>query len=242
MSNNKKTKMTKSLTLILVFALASAFALHADVSKAAHITFDSSEQVELDLFINGNPGDVELYVIVGDVNGDDPDLVYFEFHNESNDYCSIEGIYFDDGSLLSISSIENHPSDPPTEDWTTLFTQGASPPDLPGGNTLNPPFVTTAGFLADSEAPVPTNGVEPGEWIEIIFRMQDGRTFDDVIAGLNSDPESEDSLRIGVHVIGLGESDLSFSAVNPEPATLVLLAMAAGMAVFFRKSPSRNIK
>ncbi len=161
--------MTKILTAILILAAAFAFALHTDVSKAAPIAFDSSERVELDLFINGDPGDVELYVNVGDIAGDNPDLVYFEFRNDSNVYCSIHAIYFDDGTLLG----------PPTviDGDGTQFSLWASPGVLPAGDTLVPPFVVTEGFLADSDPPVSHNGVEPGEWLRIAFSLQIDQHF-----------------------------------------------------------------
>ncbi len=223
----EKLKMIKTLTTILTFVFALAFALHADVSKATPI--DPAEaRVELDVFI-GDPGDVELYVLV---RADDADaqLVYFEFRNESNDYCSIEGIYFHDGSLLGIPTVVSGPG--------TAFSQGATPGHLPGGNQFSPPFITHAEFLADSDAPPPDNGVEPvmsgdKEWVQIIFGLEGTKTVADVIDELDLG-----SLRIGVHVIGFDDG-ASYSGVNPEPATLILLAAAAGMAVFFRKSPPR---
>ena len=198
------------------------------VSKAAFI-HPPEARVELDVFI-GDPGDVELYVLV---RADDTDeqLVYFEFRNESNDYCSIEGIYFHDGSLLGIPAVVSGPG--------TAFSQGADPGHLPGSNQFSPPFITHAEFLADSDPPsIPDNGVEPvtsgdKEWVQIIFGLEGTQTVADVIDELNLG-----SLRIGVHVIAF-EDGSSYSGVNPEPATLMLLAAAAGMAVFFRKNPPR---
>ncbi len=218
----EELKMVKTLTPMLTFVFALAFVLPTGVSKAAFI-HPPEASVELDVFI-GDPGDVELYVLV---RADDTDeqLVYFEFRNESNEYCSIEGIYFQDGSLLGIPTVVSGPG--------TAFSQGASPGHLPDSNQFNPPFITHAEFLADSDSPVPHNGVEPGEWVEILFDLQQDCTFADVMTELN-----DLTLRIGVHVIAFPDGS-SYSAVNPEPATLMLLAAAAGMAVFFRKSPYR---
>ena len=48
---------------------------------------------------------------------------------------------------------------------------------LPGGNTVDPPFITTTGFSADSDSPMPVaNGIQPGQWLTIIFTLQGTRT------------------------------------------------------------------
>src|SRR5262245_4244183 len=62
----------------------------------------------------------------------------FTFHNEGPAASSIADVYFDDGALLAIAFIVNGPG--------VSFSQGASPPDLPGGTLISPPFVVTAGF------------------------------------------------------------------------------------------------
>ena len=57
------------------------------------------------------------------------------------------------------------------------------------------PFVTTLGFSADSDPPVQSLGVNPGESLGIIFDLQPGGTFADVVGELASG-----ALRIGIHV------------------------------------------
>lgn len=143
--------------------------------------------------------------------------VSFQFLNSGPAPSSITDIYFDDGTLLGIASITNGTG--------TSFSQGASPGDLPGGNNISPAFQTTAGFLADSNPPAQPNGVNPGEFVTIVFDLQSGKTFADVLSDLNSG-----ALRIRIHVQGFtGGGSESF--VNtptppppiPEPATVLLL-------------------
>jgi len=49
---------------------------------------------------------------------------------------------------LGIASIVNGPEYPP-EWWQVAFSQLANPGNLPGGEILDPDFVTTDGFSAD---------------------------------------------------------------------------------------------
>ncbi len=107
-----RRKKNYLLALYALFLLASP----AAVSQASII-------YELEVFTsNGAYFDspaLDLYVEVSDQLGQ----VRFEFHNDSTVSSSIEGIYFDDGSLLGIASIKEGPG--------TEFSQGGSPPDLP---------------------------------------------------------------------------------------------------------------
>lgn len=156
----------------------------------------------------------QLYVDVVDSGAG---TVSFVFYNTGPIASSITDIYFDDGSLLGITAIVNSTG--------TAFSSPADPADLPGGGTVG--FVTTAGFSADSDPPVSANGVNPGELVTIVFNLQSGMTFANVLADLASG-----NLMIGLHVQSIGTSGDSDSFVNdgdgngtpvPEPGTLLLL-------------------
>lgn len=171
-------------------------------------------------------GEAQLRVEVIDEGGTQ---VGFKFTNAVGFASSITDIYFDDGTLPGIASITDSGAG-------VAFDQGASPGNLPGGNTATPSFVTTAGFSADSESPISANGVNgPTEWIEIQFNLQSPGTYATVINEL-----ATGDLRIGIHVQGFA-SGASQSFINnptpvPEPGTLLLLgAGLTGLALRRRR-------
>jgi hypothetical protein len=130
--------------------------------------------------------------------------VLFTFGNTGPAASSITDVYFDDGTLLALTTIFNGPG--------VIFSQGASPGNLPGGNTVTPPFVTTAGFSADSNPPAQPNGVNPGESLGIFFTLQGTSDFDSVLAALGLGGATG-GLRIGIHVQGF-DSGGSESFIN----------------------------
>jgi hypothetical protein len=156
----------------------------------------------------------------------------FVFENAVGTGSSITEVYFDDGTLLDIATVTDSGAG-------VSFVEGANPPDLPGGASLSPPFQVTAGFLAQSTNPPPFNGVSSAtEWLAILFDLQSGQDYDDVVAalGLGGVPGG---LRVGMHVIsiaGAGPND-SDSFVNNPPATLapepstILSALVAGFPI-----------
>ena len=162
--------------------------------------------------------------------------VEFEFTNIGPEASSITDAYFDDGTLLGIASVDN--SDPGVE-----FAQLAAPPDLPGGNNLVPPFVTTAGFSVDSNPPAQPNGVNPGESLGIIFNLQGGGVFQDII-----DELADGTLRIGIHVQGYASSGSEAFVNNgtvdpptdppgviPAPGAILLASIGAGCVSWLRR-------
>jgi hypothetical protein len=156
------------------------------------------------------------------------DKVSFKFSNNSN-FSSLTDVYFADGALLGISGIHSSSG--------VKFSSGASPGDLPGGQDITTPFNTTAGFLADSDAPVPKNGVQnsdaTNEWLAIDFQLLPTKTFADVVTALTL-PVGSDWLRVGLHVQSFASGD-SESFINnpvvaiPEPDDYVLFLAGLGL-------------
>lgn len=163
-------------------------------------------------------GEAQLAVDVTSYSGNQ---VLFTFTNTGSAQSTISEIYFDDGTLLGISSLidkDNGVGGDPNVD----FSPGGNPPNLPGGNNIFPAFQVTAGFLADADNPAPTWGVSPGQWLGIVFNLQSGGTYGDVLAEL-----ANGDLRIGMHVInfanGGSESFVNNPFVVPLPAAVWLL-------------------
>ncbi|MBN2211939.1 MAG: PEP-CTERM sorting domain-containing protein [Sedimentisphaerales bacterium] len=172
-------------------------------------------------------GESQLFV---DINPfvDNNDLILFQFGNTGPNASSITDIYFDDNDLL-LSIVDILDDDP-----GVAFSENAAPPDLPGGNSITPKFIVTAGLSADSDPPAQPNGVNPGESLGLLFDFKPNKNFSNLIADLTSG-----DLRIGIHVQGFATGG-SESFINtppgggggggpvPEPATMLGAFMAFG--------------
>src|SRR5262245_3661787 len=159
-------------------------------------------------------GEAQLQVEL--TSGPAGNQVSFKFTNTGADAASITDVYFDDGAFLdAIASIL---------DGTGVdFEGGASPSKLPGAKDANPNFV--ADFSADSEPAVEANGVNPGEELTVIFDLDGGVTFQNVV-----DAIANGSLRVGVHVQGFAsEGSESFVTSNNVPEPEVALMFGVGL-------------
>jgi hypothetical protein len=155
----------------------------------------------------------------------------FTFRNSGPNAAVIEAVYFDNGSLLGISSlidadqgVGGHPG--------VDFTGGsASPGNLPAGNTLTPHFDVTAGFLADSDTPNPVaKGIGPGEWLTVIFNLQNNQSFDVLLSEL-----ATGEVRIGLHAQSFGNGGSESFVNTPVPAAFLLLGTGLLSLLGFRR-------
>ena len=218
-------KRGKILLLFLLLAVMAAMPFSAYATLTLGFNDfrreDPGKSIQNQMFV-----DVDSY-IDSTTTGND---VSFKFYNIGPLSSSITDIYFDDGTLLGISSLFEGPN--------VDFGIGANPSNLPGGEEAKPPFVTTAGFFAtDSEQPPSHNGVNPGEYLFVYFELKNSYQLADVINDLTTG-----ALRIGIHVQGItGEDGKEYSAslINnpvPEPATMLISAlMLAGAGGFVRR-------
>ena len=116
--------------------------------------------------------------------------VGFLFYNISGNPGSfIDGVYFDDGTLVDLDRVVNFAG--------VQYSESATPANLPAGNTLAVPFQVTQGFSADGDTPSRAiNGVGVGEKVGIVFDLIGGQDYASVInaltMGLGLDQVGED--------------------------------------------------
>lgn len=155
-----------------------------------------------------------------------PNKALFTFNNLGPAVSSITDVYFDDGTLLGIASIINTTG--------VQFSQGATPPNLPGGNTVG----FTADWSADSDNPAPKNGVNPGESLGIVFNLKNNQTYDDTVAAIERTVNGQwvaglAKLQVGIHVQAFanGKSESFILKPNqPSPPPVVPAPAAIALA------------
>ena len=170
--------------------------------------------------------DISGYTHTGDPL--DNDEVLFWFTNQGSVTSIISEVYFDDGSLFGINQLVEG-------DHVDFTTDGTSPPNLPGWNTLDPNFSVTEFFWADTEKDAndginnSLSPIENGEYLGIIFDLQDGKSYADVITALANPEDTDDGLRIGIHTKSFADGS-SASYVNvPVPIPTAALIFGTGL-------------
>ncbi len=207
---------TKYLS-VLGFFCAGSFAISA---QAATLGFGC---ISDNSAINCAIGESQLTV---DVSAAGSDTVLFEFFNTGLDQSTISEIYFDDGSLLAIASIDKTGQDGLIGVSFTEDSVGSvvNPPNLPSGNNITPPFIATTAFSADADNPAPKWGVNIGESVGITYTLQSTQTFNDVITELTTG-----DLRIGLHVINFASGGSESFVNNPVPVPAAVWLFGSGL-------------
>jgi hypothetical protein len=173
--------------------------------------------------------------------------VLFTHLNNIGIASNIAEIYVDDGTVVSQSAVHNS-----LGGFTDFSGGGANPANMPGGNTLLPPFIATGTYSADVNPGPPPNGINTATDILGISYLVSGG-----LAGIQTALD-DGTLRLGFHIRTIGAQGGSDSYVNtpgpgvgpgpgpggagniPEPATLLLFGL--GMAVTARFAQRRRRK
>lgn len=163
----------------------------------------------------------------------DSEQTLFTFKVLSGDYAYdgffIDGVYFYDGALLGIAALIEDPAE------QVDFTVGATLGHLPGIDLDSYKLVTGYELLASADAdPAPAvDGIHAGESLGVLFDLQPGGTYDDVIAGI-----IEGSIIVGIKAQGFGIDDFSESFIAvpvPAPGGLLLGSLGVGIVGLLRK-------
>lgn len=229
----------RSRSLLLGILVAAAYGISSP-TQAATYSFSCLSNTNM-----ANCTDGALHLTM-DVTNAGAGLVDFTFRNTSSLGAVISEVYFDDGTLLGISSLTD------SGIGVSFTNLGVNPSNLPSANNASPPFATTTGFSADvvkntndGVANLPDGGVQ--EFLTVRFNLINGKTFNDTIDALDGVLSHTTSggvvypdLRVGLHVRSFNNggsesfinvSPSSISAV-PEPESYALVLSSFGVLFF----------
>jgi hypothetical protein len=137
---------------------------------------------------NALAGQQQLFIDVTDSTGGSnlaTNQVLFKFSNTGSQASSITQIYLDNGtSLKTMGAITN-------SGVGVDFSKATGNLNLPSGNNVG--FVSNFGLKANT--PVSQKGVNPSEWVSVLFNLDAGKTLQSVLAEIGSG-----ALRFGMHV------------------------------------------
>jgi hypothetical protein len=160
-----------------------------------------------------------------EVTSPDASHVLFTFKNNIGIDSSIGSVFFDvDDSLLNSPVIGSTPYTSSGVDFKEKDNG-----QLPGGNTLTPPF--TEAFIATKDGSE-NNGVDNNtEYLGILYSLSSGKDLVDVIDAINNG-----NLRIGLHLQSIGTNEGSDAYINtrttvPVPGAVLLGLIGMAVAV-----------
>ena len=205
----------KRIIAFLIVGCLCISTLNAALCPFDRITYNSdvdvTAQVNLTVTPDGQVYDNILEQMV--------DKVTFKFTNTGPVASSISEIYFYDGSLLNMHSIDDSYGDVDFKD----LGEDTHPDELPGYSP--DPILLVVLSATEADNPESKKGVKPGEWIKIGYTLLPGKAFQDLLDDLTIG-----EVVIGVHVKSIDQASSAGTKsdsfiTTPEPATLVLLGL-----------------
>jgi hypothetical protein len=153
--------------------------------------------------MNEAAGEAQLFIDVLDAAGGEnlsATQALFKFSNLGPAASSITQIYFDNSNVLgNIVSIAD------SGDGVAFATPNRIG-NLPGGN----PVGFNEDFSIEPTGSTAPNGVNPGEWVSVLFNLSAGKTLQNVFSDLTSG-----ALRVGFHVQAFGDGGSEAFVNNP---------------------------
>ncbi|HEY9852620.1 MAG TPA: PEP-CTERM sorting domain-containing protein [Leptolyngbyaceae cyanobacterium] len=186
---NAFSTIIKTSLLAATVSIASSFV----ASPASAFQFGFNNITNNDA-ANKATGENQLFIDVLDAAGGEnlnATQALFKFSNVGPKASSITQIYFDNSDVLkNIFSIAD------SGDGVS-FEIPRRVGNLPGGNSLTNRF--EGNFSIEPAGATAPNGVNPGEWVSVLFNLNPGKTLQNVFNDLTSG-----ALRVGFHVQAFG--------------------------------------
>ncbi len=202
--------------------VASAVIAVAGATTASAVTY-SFVGLTNNNVTNTQTGEAQFSV---EVTSAGSSLVSFLFENSGPLLSSITQIYFEDGTPDILGGINNIISGAGT-DFVENTRRNLLLPGAGGG----PNGLMVEAFGAQPTSPVQPNGVNPGEFVEVIIDLVGGATIGDVYSQLNNG-----DLLVGFHAQGFVDGGSESFLIEPcDPFTQIcdppvtVLPIPAGM-------------
>ncbi len=185
---NAFSTIIKTSLLAATVSIASSFV----ASPASAFQFGFKNITNNDA-ANKATGENQLFIDVLDAAGGEnlnATQAWFKFSNVGPNASSITQIYFDNSDVLkNIFSIAD------SGDGVS-FEIPKKIGNLPGGN----PVGFQENFSIEPAGATAPNGVNPGEWVSVLFNLNPGKTLQNVFNDLTSG-----DLKVGFHVQAFGD-------------------------------------
>ena len=169
-------------------------------------------------------GESQLFMDVTQLGGG---MVSLVFTNAGSAQSVVSTIYFDYTPELSLNLFAINDGN------GVEFKSGkVNPGNLPAGQSLAFAFNSNLGVAARN--PSPHYGINPGDSLELILDYEGPVDFTTALGN--------ESLRVGLHLISLGEYSESFVNVVPEPASFSMALLGSVFMRLFRIRKSKRGK